>query len=177
MRFVILLFIAAFPFFSGNRVPDVRVYLEDGSGKRLIGYQKTGSKGETGFGYLDAGSYQLLIEFPQQTGKYVKEKQRHRTLTNATYNQKTKTYYYQGTEGFYAVRFKKTKKIDRKSFNAVFKEKRGEEEDRFTIAQFLAKRDGAEIALAVKALTAKQFKKATDKVGNDISMISIQGIK
>jgi hypothetical protein len=177
MKLYILLVLSFFTIFSGNRVPEVRVFLEDGSGKKQIAYQKTGSKGETGFSFLDVGSYQLLIEFPQQEGKYIKEKARHRTLTKATFNEKTQSYYYQGMEGFYSVKFKNRKKIDRDSFRAVFKEKRGKETNRFVIAQFLAKRDGARIVLEVKALTAKQFKKATDKVGNDISMISIQGIK
>jgi len=177
MNLIIILIVSFFNLFSGNRVSDVQVFLEDGSGSKRIAFQKTGTKGETGFGYLDAGSYQLLIQFPQQQGKYIKEKERHRTLTKATYNEKTKTYYYQGVEGFYAVKFKKRKKIDRDSFRAVFEESWGEEEERFTIAYLLAKRDGAEISVVVNALTAKQFKKATDKVGNDISMISIRGIK
>lgn len=177
MNLILLFVISFFTFFSGNRVSNVRVFLEDASGSKKIAFQKTGTKGETGFAYLDAGSYQLLIEFPQQQGKYIKEKERHRTLTKATYNEKIKTFYYQGEEGYYAVKFKKRKKIDRDSFRAVFEESRGEEEERFTIAYFLAKRDGAEILVKVTALTAKQFKKETDKVGNDISMISIRGIK
>lgn len=177
MNLFIILIISFFTLFSGNRVSDVQVFLEDASGNKRIAFQKTGIKGETGFSYLDAGSYQVLIKFPQQKGKYIKEKARHRTLTKATYNEKNKTFYYQGVEGFYAVKFKKRKKIDRDSFRAVFEESRGEEEERFTIACFLAKRDGAEISLVVNALTAKQFKKATDKVRNDISMISIRGIK
>jgi hypothetical protein len=177
MNLIIILIISFFTLFSGNRVSDVQVFLEDGAGNKRIAFQKTGTKGETGFAYLDAGSYQLLIEFPQQEGKYIKEKERHRTLTKATYNEKKKTYYYQGLEGFYAVKFKKRKKIDRDSFRAVFEESRGVEEERFTIAYFLAKRDGAEISVIVKALTAKQFKKATYKIGNDISTMSILNIK
>jgi hypothetical protein len=45
------------------------------------------------------------------------------------------------------------------------------------MAQFQAEKAGAAITIAVEALTASQFKKATDKLGDDISTISIQGVK
>ena len=75
------------------------------------------------------------------------------------------------------MKFNKARKIDSDSFRAVFKESRGEEEEKFVIAEFIAKRNNAQFSLQIKKLTAKQFKKATDKIGNDISMISIRGIK
>jgi len=177
MRLLILLFIALFPFFSGKPVKDVKVILQDISGKKQIASQIVGEKGKATFQYLNAGSYRLAIEFPQQEGKWIKEKPKHSTLTKATYNEKNRTYYYQGREGFFSVKLKKFRKVDRNSFRTVFKEGRGEAENQIVIAEFIAKTNGAQFSLFIKKLTAKQFKKATDKVGNDISMISIQGIK
>jgi hypothetical protein len=69
------------------------------------------------------------------------------------------------------------RKIDKDSFKTVFKERQGENEGQIIIAEFLEKRNGARFSIQIKKITAKQFKKATDKVGNDISMISIRGIK
>ena len=177
MRLLILLFIAIFPFFSGKPVKDVKVMLQDISGKKQIASQIVGEKGKATFQYLNGGSYRLAIEFPQQEGKWIKEKPKHSTLTKATYNEKNGTYYYQGHEGFFSVKLKKFRKVDRHSFRTVFKEGRGESENQIVIAEFVAKKNGAQFSLLIKKLTAKQFKKATDKVGNDISMISIQGIK
>lgn len=177
MKLLILLFIAIFPFFSGKPAKDTRVILEDISGKKQIGTQTVGEKGKAIFQYLNNGSYRLAIEFPQQEGKWIEEKSKHRTLTKATYNEKNGTYYYQGIEGFFSVKLKKFRKVDRDSFRTVFKEGRGENENRIVIAEFIAKRNNAQFSLQIKKLTAKQFKKATDKVGNDISMYSIQGIK
>ena len=177
MRLLILLFIAAFPFFSGKPVKDAKVILEDISGETQIGYQTVGEKGKATFQYLNGGSYRLAIEFPQQEGKWIKEKPKHSTLTKATYNERNGTYYYQGSEGFFSVKLKKFRKVDRGSFRTVFKEGRGEAERQIVIAEFIAKKNGARFSLQIKKLTAAQFKKATDKVPNDISMISIQGIK
>lgn len=177
MRLLILLLVSVIPFFTGRRTADVHVYLEDSTGTALLAYQKTGNIGEVAFKYLDGGSYQLSVELPQQEGKYIKEKQRHQTITKATFNIKTRTYYYKGDEGFYSVKIKKSKKIDKESFSAVFKEHRTEDENLYTIAKFLIKSDGGELGLVVRAITAKQFKRATEKIGNDISMISIPGTK
>lgn len=75
------------------------------------------------------------------------------------------------------MKYKKVRKIDRDSFRSVFKEGRGEDENKIVVAEFIAKRNNAQFSLIIKKLTAAQFKKATDKVRNDISMISIQNIK
>lgn len=155
---------------------DARVILEDISGANQIASQIVGEKGKASFQYLNEGSYRLVIEFPQQHGKWLKEKQQHRTLTKATYNEKNGTYYYQGSEGFFSVKLKKFRKFDRESFRTVFKEGR-EEERKIVIAEFIAKRNNAQFSLQIRKLTAKQFKRLTDKVENDISMYSIQGIK
>lgn len=177
MRLLFLLFISIIPFFSGKPAQNAKVILEDISGKREIGSQIVGEKGKATFQYLNEGSYRLAIEFPQQEGKWMKEKPKHSTLTKATYNEKNKTYYYQGSEGFFSVKYKKVRKIDRDSFRSVFKEGRGEDENKIVVAEFIAKRNNAQFSLIIKKLTAAQFKKATDKVRNDISMISIQNIK
>ena len=177
MRLLILLFIAIFPFFSGKPAKDTKVFLQDISGKTQFASQIVGEKGKATFQYLNGGSYRLAIEFPQQEGKWIKEKPKHSTLTKATYNEKNGTYYYQGSEGFFSVKLKKFRKVDRGSFRTVFKEGRGENENQIVIAEFIAKKNGAQFSLIIKKLTAKQFKKAANKIGNDISMYSIQGIK
>lgn len=177
MRLLIFLFIALFPFFSGKPVKNVKIILQDISGKTQVGSQTVGEKGKAAFLYLNEGSYRLVVVFPQQQGKWIKEKPKYSTLTKATFNEKNKTYYYQGSEGFFAVRFKKIRKIDRASFHPVFNELKGDVERHIEIAEFVAKKNGAQFYLQIKKLTAAQFKKATDKIPNDISMISIQGIK
>jgi hypothetical protein len=177
MRVLILLFITLFPFFSGKPAKDAIVVLEDFSGRNTVGTQIVGEKGKAGFQYLNAGSYQLAILFPQQEGKWLKEKPKHRTLAKATFNEKNGTYYYQGREGFFSVKLKKFRKIDRNSFRAIFRESRDENENKIAIAQFIARKNGAQFSLQIKKLTAAQFKRATKKIENDISMISIQGIK
>ncbi len=177
MKILVFLFIIVIPFFSGKPAKDAKVILEDISGRNEIGSQTVGEKGKASFQFLNEGSYRLAIEFPQQSGKWLKEKQQHRTLTKATYNEKTRTYYYQGIEGYFSVKLKKFRKIDHESFRAVFREVRGDEEDKIIIAEFIAKRNNAQISLQIRKLSAKQFKRATDKVGNDLSMYSIQGIK
>lgn len=177
MKLLVLLFLAVFTLFSGKPAFDSKIILEDISGKKQIASQTIGEKGKAAFLYLDEGSYRLAIEFSQQEGKWLNEKAKHSTLTKASFNEKSKIYYYQGSEGFFSVKFKKVRKIDSDSFRAVFKESRGDEERKIVIAEFIAKKSGAKFLVQINKLTAKQFKKATDKVGNDISMISIRGIK
>ena len=177
MKLLALFLITIFPFLIGKPAKDTKVILEDISGKEQFGFQNIGEKGKSSFQYLNSGSYRLVIEFPQQKGKWLEEKQRHSTLTKATFNKKNKTYYYQGTEGYFSVKFKKLRKIDRDTFNPVFKELKGNNNGQIVIAEFAAKKSGAQFSLLIKKLKASQFKRATDKVGNDISMISIRGIK
>jgi hypothetical protein len=177
MRLLILLLTFSSFFFHKKPAPNALVILEDTKLRKEIGYQETGEKGKAGFQYLNEGSYRLLIEFPQQDGKWVKEKKQHSTLAKASFDEKKRTYYYQGSEGYFAIKFEATKRIDSDQFKPVFREVNGERERRIVIAEFETRKDGARIELTVNAITAKKFKKATQKIQNDISTISIQGIK
>ena len=177
MRILILLFISVFTFFTpGKPVLNARIFLENNRGNQLIAFQQTGETGKASFKFLDAGNYQLSLQFPQQGGKWIKEKRRHRTLTKATFNENNRTYYYQGEEGFFSVKISGTKKINKENFKAVFHENEVEDGIRITIAQFRAGQ-GAQLTVFIKAITAAQFKRFTEKVGNDISTISILGTK
>jgi len=177
MRLLLILFVALFQFFAGKPVKNVVVVLEDISGETQVASQTVGEKGKAAFLYLNEGSYRLVIGFPQQDGKWIKEKPKYSTLTKATFDEKRRCYYYQGEEGYFVLKFKKTRKIDRATFHPVFKELKGDAARRVVIAEFIAKKNGAQFYLQIKKLTAAQFKKKTDKIPNDISMISIRGVK
>jgi hypothetical protein len=174
--FFMLLMVACLATFA-KPVSKARLSLESGTGKALIACQLTGETGSAVFGYLDKGYYQLLVEFPQQEGKYIKETSKHSTLTKVTYNGKKRTYYYQGIEGFFSVTINGLKGINKESLQAVFRERHKEDKLQILMAKFEAVKQGASVTLTVEAITAAQFKKATDKLGSDISTISIQGVK
>ncbi|MEZ5104595.1 MAG: hypothetical protein R2757_08875 [Draconibacterium sp.] len=171
-------FFIAFSVFNLSQKPAERaeVYLLDSRGE-VVAFQKTGEKGKTAFQYIEDGNYRIMLVFPQQEGKYLKEKRRHRTLTKAAYNEKNKTYYYQGKEGYFSVKFSGTKRIDTENFKAIFHENKDGDESEIEVVQFQTKRKGAQISVQVKKMKAKQFNKITRKVGNDISLFSIPGIK
>ncbi len=175
VRLLLILFVALLSIFGGRPAEKAEIYLENGTG--LIAYQQTGEKGKVSFGHLDAGSYRLLVIFPQQEGKYIKEKPKHRSLTKATYNPRNKTYYYQGKEGFFAIHFSGISNVKSENFQAVYKEERDEEETYNLIVQFGAHRNNASIKISVAAITAAQFKKASEKAGTDISTLSIPNIR
>lgn len=173
--FMIMLF--CYSVTSAKTASKARISLENGTGKTLIAYQLTGETGSAVFGYLDKGYYHLLVEFPQQDGKYIKENSKHSTLTKVTYNGKRRVYYYQGLEGYFSVKLSGLKKIDKKTVQAVFRERYKDDKLQILMAQFEASGERASISITVEAITAAQFKKATDKLGSDISTISIQGVK
>lgn len=175
MNLFIALFFTIFSIFIGKPAENTEVYLEKGG--QLIAFQATGEKGKVSFKHLDEGSYKLLLVFPQQEGKYIKEKPKHETMTKATYNPKNKTYYYQGTEGFFSIKFRGISKIRSENFSAIFREERDEEDKYNAIAEFGIHNSGGSIGIFVEAITAAQFKKAADKIGQDISTQSIRGIK
>lgn len=177
MRLLILLLTFSSFLFQRKPATNAVVILEDTNQKKQVGYQETGEKGKAGFQYLNQGSYRLLIEFPQQEGKWMKEKKKHSTLAKASFNLRSRTYYYQGTEGFFAVEFEATRRIGDDQFKPVFHEVKGEQSRQIVIAEFQTRKSGARIELTIRAITAKKFKKATHKIENDISTISIQGIK
>jgi hypothetical protein len=182
MKLLIILFMGLIPFFSGKPVENAEITLDRGTGRKVVAFQQTGSQGKVAFKHLDAGNYRLMITFPQQEGKWVKERPRHSTLTKATYNPANKTYYYQAEEGFFAIKISGLKKVEKESFKPLFRENRTREEEedesiQIIVSQFLAKNRGATISVAVKAITAAQFKRVTLKTGGDISTISIPGAR
>jgi hypothetical protein len=177
MRLLILLLTFTSFFFHKKPAKNAPVILEDARLRKQVGYQETGEKGKAAFQYLNQGSYQLLIEFPQQEGKWIKEKKQNRTLAKASFDEKKRTYYYQGIEGYFAIKFEATRRIGSDEFKPVFLEIRGERNRQIVIAEFQTRKSGARVELTINAITAKKFKKATHKVENDISTISIQGIR
>lgn len=173
MRIMLILLAAIWPFAPGAPVQDAVVMLETRRSNEIIAWQQTGENGKITFNHLDAGSYNLLLQFPQLEGKWIKQKGRQRVLTKATYNQKNKTYYYQGDEGYFSMKFSKIKKINSEAFKTVFQELRTDEGFRHLVAHFKTDKNGAGISVSVKKLTAGQFKRQTEKTEHDISMISI----
>ncbi|WP_347839134.1 hypothetical protein [uncultured Draconibacterium sp.] len=175
INFLFVLLFSFWSVFYGRPASNTEVYLDKGG--QLIAFQATGEKGKVHFKYLDQGSYQLSLVFPQQEGKYIKEKTRHESMTKATYNAKNRVYYYQGSEGFFAIKFTGISGIKSQNFAAIFKEEREEEDKYNVIAEFGIHKNGGSIGVFVEAITAAQFKKAADKIGQDISTQSIRGIK
>ena len=177
MRFLVIAFLLISTLLSAKPVSKAKLILEPGSGREVIAVHQTGELGKVSFRYLDSGYYLLYAEFPQQEGKFIKESAKNTTLTKVTYNGKNHTYYYQGIEGYFSVKLSGMKKMKKESVQAVFRERHKDEKLQILMAQFEAEKDGASITIAVEALTASQFKKATDKLGSDIATISIQGVK
>ena len=177
MKFGFILILINIFLFGHKPAPNAKVILENSSGRQQVGFQSTGEKGKAAFQYLNEGSYRLKIIFPQQEGKWIKEKRRHSTLTKAAYNPKNKTYYYQAKEGFFAIKFSHVRRIDKEQFKAVFREERNSEEPSVVIAEFQTRKSGAGIQIQIKAITASTFKKKTRNGENDITLLSIPGIK
>lgn len=171
----ILLFIM--PFWVGQRVAFVNFFLESGTGRGTVAFQQTGQKGMVSFEYLDAGTYYLLVEFPQQRGKWIEEKPRHSSMTKAAYDEKNNTYYYQGSEGYFSIRFSGLRKQNKEKFNPVFREKQHEEERTIEILNLQVKRNGGQIKMKVKKLTARQYQRKAEKATERLSSLSIRGIK
>ena len=176
MKNVSIILIMIFPLFLGRPVDEAKIYLESDSKREIITYQQTGNKGMATFQQLDMGRYNLLIDFPQQEGKWIKEKRKNITYTISSYDPAKKTFYFQSREGYFAIKIGGLKKIEKESLRGIFRELWGDGEDRVVICQFHALRDGAAITVKVTAITAARFKKLTDKT-KDISTNSIPGAK
>ncbi|NQU85468.1 MAG: hypothetical protein HQ541_06880 [Mariniphaga sp.] len=177
MKILVFVLAGLIPLLSGKPVNNANLFLEKGVNKQLLAFQQTGELGKAAFKYLDAGVYLFLVEFPQQEGKWIKERPRHSTMTKAAYNPKNRTYYYQGIEGFFSIKIKGLRKVEHESFKPVFRERRNEEEMQIVIAQFKVFNKNANITVSINAITAAQFKRAVEKVNGDVSMMSIPGIK
>ena len=120
----------------------------------VVAYQQTGEKGKVSFKHLDEGANQIVLVIPQQDRKLLREKPKHRTLTKATFNPKNKTYYYQGEEGFFAVKLSNLSKIDKNTFSSVFREVRDEDENKIIIARFFVNNKGGDLTLNIEAISA-----------------------
>ena len=161
------------PFNPGKPVEEAVVIIENVQSKTLVAWQKTGETGKVSLAHLDAGNYRIIIELPYLDGKWIKTTRRHRTMTKATYNPKNKTYYYQGEEGYFAIKFSSIKRIESENFKPVFREIRTEGGFQYVIAQFQSLKEGARIMVLIKKITAAQFKRKVEKIDQDISIISI----
>ncbi len=159
MRLLFLLLTFSSIFFHKKPATNARVILEDTSLRKQVGFLETGEKGKAGFQYLNQGSYRLIIEFPQQEGKWIKEKKKYSTLAKASFNEKNKTYYYQGSEGYFAIQFKSTRRIDNDQFKPVFRELKGEHERQIVVAEFQTRKAGARIEFTIEAITAMKIQK------------------
>ena len=173
--FLVLITVHLFNF-SQKPAINARVILEDAKGEQ-VGSQTAGEKGKAAFQYLNEGTYRLKIVFPQQEGKWIKEKRRYNNLIKASYNPKNKTYYYQGKEGYFSIKFSDVRRIEKDQFKAVFSEDRRGNRTGITIAGFQTKRSGAGIQVTINAITAARFKKKTRKGEYKISLLSIPNIK
>lgn len=177
MKTLLFIFIVIFPFWTSQRASFVNFFLESGTGRGTVAFQQTGQKGMVSFEYLDAGSYYLLVKFPQQRGKWIEENPRQSTMTKAAYDPGKKTYYYQGTEGYFSIKFSGLRKIDSENFRPVFSEIRSEDGTKINVVQFQTHKKNGRIKIRVKKLTAAQFKRKAEKAEHDISTLSIRGIK
>lgn len=176
MQFLTFLLSVFLIFGSGKPAEKAVVFIESQrSNQKPVAHQITGESGKAAFKFLDEGNYRLLIDFPQQEGKYIGEKKRHYTITKASYNIKTKTYYYKGEEGYFSVKFSGLRKINQEDFNLVFREREQDENTIINLLDFTTRKNGGRIQVKVKALTAKQFKRKTDKINQNISEMSIPG--
>lgn len=176
MQFLIF-FLSVFVIFGSCKPAEKAVvFIESQRGnQKPVAHQITGESGKAAFRFLDEGNYQLLIDFPQQEGKYIQEKKRHYTIAKTSYNIKTKTYYYKGDEGYFIVKFSGLRKINQEDFKLVFRERKQDENTLINLLDFTTRRNGGRIQVKIKALTAKQFKRKTDKINQNISEISIPG--
>ncbi|HKJ79422.1 MAG TPA: hypothetical protein VKA10_07800 [Prolixibacteraceae bacterium] len=172
MKLIFLFLVLAWLFLGGNPAQDAVFILENNRNNEQVFWQRTGENGKVSMQHLDEGNYRLVIEFPQLDGKWLREKKRHEVMTKATYNPKKRTYYYQGDEGFFSVKFSRIKRIE--SEKAVFQEIRLEDRNEYVIARFETSKMGAKISMQVKKLTSAQFKRAVEKIEEpDISTLSI----
>lgn len=178
MQILTLLLSVFLIFGSGKPAEKAIVFIELQRGnQKPVAHQIAGESGKVAFRFLDEGNYRMLIDFPQQDGKWIEEKSRHYTITKSTYNPKNKTYFYKGSEGYFSVRFSKLRKIDSEDFRPVFREIQQDENRLINLLDFNTRRNGGQVQVKIKALTARQFKKKTDKIDQNISEISIPGQK
>ncbi|MFW5773339.1 MAG: hypothetical protein ACOCWD_01550 [Tangfeifania sp.] len=163
-------------FGSGKPAEKAVVFIESNKrNQKPIAHQITGETGKAAFRFLDEGNYRMLIDFPQQDGKWTEEKSRHYTITKSTYNPKNKTYYYKGEEGYFFIKFSRLRKIDSEGFKPVFREIKQKDNSLINLLDFKTRKNRGQIQVKIGALTARQFKRKTDKIEQDISEISIPG--
>jgi hypothetical protein len=177
MQFLFFLLSVLFIFGIGKPVDEAVVFIETRNNEKPVAHQITGETGKASFKFLDEGNYHMLIDFPQQEGKWMEEKSRHYTITKSTYNPKNKTYFYKGNEGYFSVKFSGLRKIDSEDFNPVFREIKQQDNTLIHLLDFYIRKNGGQVQVKIRALTAKQFKRKTERVEQDISEISIPGQK
>ena len=120
MRLLILLLTFSSFLFQKKPATNARVILEDARLRKQVGYQETGEKGKAGFQYLNEGNYQLLIEFPQQEGKWIKEKNITVPLPKPVLTKKTRPTIIRELKGILPLNLKQPGVLEAISLNLFF---------------------------------------------------------
>ncbi len=162
---------------AGQPVPGAEVYIEQ-TGKKPIAYQQTGNNGKVTFSHLSPGHYNISVTLPEQSGKFLRGRERAGCKLKAGYHGEDKAYFLQEPEGLFIVQFSKLKKLGDKEIIPAYDVRSEDGEKRILIGRFTVdSRRGGSLTVALEAEKPKRFLQKVQKVRHDPSMAAIRNMK
>jgi len=161
---------------AGQPVPGAEVYIEQDNNEAPIAYQQTGDNGKVTFSHLSDGKYSIVIKLPEQSGKFIRKREKIDCKLKAGYNNEDNEYYLSEPEGFFVINFSKLRKLDG-DIKPVYDIRHQKGEKRIEISRFEVDGRRGSLTISIETEKPKKFQKLVEKVRHDAAMSVIRNMK
>jgi hypothetical protein len=155
--------------FRGNRgvlVSGAGIFLETGTGKKRIAFQRTGESGKVTFAHLDKGMYRILLRIPPQAGKLMVKEEKTGDI-QVSYHSEKKMLLFLDAAGYFSIRFSKLRNLSDSGITPMYELVENRRKIRILIGKVEVEHKSGSITLELAAHTQQKFQKITHKYKDD----------
>jgi hypothetical protein len=162
--------------FRGKRgvaVTGAGVYLETGTGKIRIAFQRTGESGKVTFAHLDKGIYRILLKVPPQVGKLAVQEYNSGDF-QVSYHSEKKMLLFRDAAGYFSIRFSNMKKLSDAGITPMYEMVEDRGKIQILTGKLEVVHNYGSISLELAAHTQQKFQKITTRYKDDAGVSVIK---
>jgi hypothetical protein len=150
----------------GSKVTGAGIFLETGTGKKRIAFQRTGESGKVTFAHLDKGIYRILLRIPPQAGKFAAQEYNPGDI-QVSYHSEKKMILFRDTAGYFSIRFSKIKNLSDAGITPMYELMEDRREIRILTGKMEVAHKYGSLTLELAAHTQQKFQKITNRYKDD----------
>jgi len=165
--------------FKGNRgsaVTGAVIFLETGTGKKRIAFQRTGESGKVTFAHLDKGIYRILLRIPPQAGKLAAHEYNAGDV-QVSYHSEKKMLLFRNAAGNFSIRFSKIRNLSDTVITPMYELVEDRRETHILTGKMEVAHKYGSVTLALAAHTQQKFQKITSRYKDDAGVSVITKIQ